>query len=166
MYSAKPLSTSAIAYGKKYENPAKTKINEEHNVADCGFIIPPLVPMFGYSPDGIIMVGDCPSALLEVKCPVRGADMKICDMVASGQIPYLKVSDEEISLTKNIHTFGQIQLGMALTGLDCCHFAVYGSKHNDILSIKVYRDDAFINTFLKKLVEIYFNEMLPVLAEM
>ncbi len=90
---------------------------------------------FGYSTDGF--VGD--DGLIEVKCPVDS--QKIMAMFRTGDI-------EEY-----VH---QIQGGMWITGRKWCDFIMYvpdlASVGNDLYVKRIYRDDAFIDDMVDKLL--------------
>ena len=53
---------------KRYED-SMTKSHENFHVADSGFIINPLWPFAGATPDGIISCSCCGAGVLQIKCP-------------------------------------------------------------------------------------------------
>ena len=56
-----------------------------HIVKTCGFMISPIWPWLGCSPDGIIFESDIPVGRLEIKCPYSKRDMKLEEAFSNGK---------------------------------------------------------------------------------
>lgn len=60
--------------------------------------------------------------------------------------------------------YGQIQLGLYLTGADLCDLIIYASFNNSSVKIVVEKDRYFLFTILNTLSQTYFYEMLLVMV--
>ena len=84
----------------------------------------------------------------------------------ASQLSYL-VSDKkkpgEFQLRKKHQYYGQIQLGLFLTGLPVCHFLIYNSYENKNVEILVARDNDFQEMLVETLIHVYFEQYLPYL---
>ena len=128
----------------------------------CGLVVQP-GPWLACSPDGVVMHNDQPYKLVEVKSPVCGKTMPAGDMITNKKVPWLQVDGENVTLKKNHHYYGQVQLGMALLNVSSCDLVVSGKC--DIALITVPRDDDYITDLVGTMHGVFFNVMLPHLVE-
>ena len=75
---------------------------------------------------------------------------------------YLEKEDTEIKLKKRHNYYGQVQLGMALLGLDITKFIIYSSHTKTYLELDVYFDETFARELIIKITDNYFVNMLHV----
>lgn len=129
---------------------AKVKRGRPAPVIDVpGLIVCPQLPMFAYSPDGILALGKNGRRLLEFKCPFFGK-------------PYPTIPTAYMC---------QMQLGMYILGLPECHFVVYcgkgvkGQESQDdrrTFTTRVPRNDKFIyGVLMSTALSMYYTRYLP-----
>ena len=111
-------------YGKEMEKEALQMYRENtgHEVLQTGLIICQKNPWLAFSPDGIIFKEGKPHALLEIKCPFKGKNMNIDSAIRQEFGKCLEFCDNNISLKKKHKYYGQVQLGMAIIGLQKSFF--------------------------------------------
>lgn len=152
-------------YGSLEEKNAK-KMYEEKNktkIYDCGLIVSQHLPYFGASPDGIVIVNG-KLQLLEIKCFAKGKVMSAKDLCLTDL--NTKIFDKAqcekgfLVLRKKHKFYGQIQLGLAVTGLQICELVVYCPYDKSFVSTYVKRDDMFIEKFIEVLSQIFFTYVL------
>lgn len=155
------LGNSATAYGQYFETAARNAYmkNCKSQVVKCSIIIHPTVPFFGYSPDGLLF-NEGRLKLLEIKCPIPGSHRSAVDVVTN--LDYLTTDDAfQYSLKEKHMYYGQIQLGLYLTGADVCDLVIYASFDNSFVKIVVKKDRYFLLNMLNTLCQTYFYKMLP-----
>ncbi|XP_055524653.1 uncharacterized protein LOC129718184 isoform X1 [Wyeomyia smithii] len=109
----KSLHTKAIQYGKQVEQLALDCYMRKRNplIKRCGFVISFIEPWIGVSPDGVDPMN---GVLLEIKCPLLGADHNIewvmneCKTTKT----YLRRTNSGLQLNRNHKYFAQVQLAM------------------------------------------------------
>ena len=103
--SPKSINTLATAHGISYEQVAFERFESSYSqtgkVTKCGLIVSDSVPYLAGSPDGLVGM----DSILEIKCPYQARDREISHI----SIPYLKETDNVLSLNKNHNYFYQIQ---------------------------------------------------------
>ena len=114
-------------------------------VTKCGLIVSDSVPYLAASPDGLVGM----DAILEIKCPYQARDREISHI----SIPYLKETDNVLSLNKNHNYFYQIQ------GQLFCFFCVYTFK--DFKIFEILRDESFIEQMNEQLKTFYKDYFRP-----
>ncbi|XP_065290814.2 uncharacterized protein [Dermacentor albipictus] len=155
----------ATRYGKSCERPATEEYTRKsgNEVTALGFVINPVIPWLGFSPDGVVFKNGQPSVLLEVKSPVRGKHAKICELIKEKKLPYIISDRENFSLRITHSYFSQVQLGLFLLNLQVAHFIVYSQVESLMICVK--RDDHFIDNLVRRLQYVYFEHLLPQLAK-
>lgn len=156
-----------MKYGTANE-PVALKIFQENvdgTVYRCGFLVNKYLRCLGYSPDGFLLTNG-ELHLLEVKCPKKGRGER-CDVMVS-QLPYIvsnknNPGEGELRLRKKHQYYGQIQLGLYLTGLSFCHLLVYNGYESKNVEILVARDNDFQEVFVQTLIHVFFEKYLPYL---
>jgi len=125
-----------------------------------GLMVHPDMPWLGCSPDGII--GD--SVLFETKSPESGVLNSACDIVRN--VSYVQIAKNgDMRLSSRHPYYGQIQLNMAITGLQSCDFVIYASSDDSIVIIRVPFDKVFAEDLIKKLTKVYFKHYLRIVRE-
>ena len=93
-------------------------MNDAVNLYQCGVVVSPHAHWLAATPDRKVY---CPQknpmfGLLEIKCP---------DTDNLHSLKYLKETDGEFELKKNHNYFFQVQMQLAVTGLEWCDFFVW-----------------------------------------
>jgi putative phage-type endonuclease len=129
--------TAAMQWGIDQEADARLayQLYAETDVAECGFVDHPTVPMSGASPDGL--VGD--HGLVEIKCPTTIAHLTI---LVEDQVPerYLP----------------QIHWQLSCTGREWCDFVSYDPRLFGAATLfvkRVHRDTAIVAELEQQVVE-------------
>ena len=102
------LGNLATSYGQYFEDAARDAYSKYFNyeVLQCGLIIHPESPFFGYNPDGFVCREE-ELKLLEIKCPVLGSQKTAVDIVAD--LDYLTIDNRSRYTLKKKHKYyGQI----------------------------------------------------------
>ena len=73
-------------------------------------------------------------------CPVSGKDHGLLDMLQSNTPAFLNVRGENVQLKRKHRYFSQVQLSMAVLGVDVCDLAVYNKVEDRVLVVRVPRD--------------------------
>lgn len=129
----KSVSNVYVKHGLFYESSARKKYENitGHLVEQTGLVISNLNPWLAYSPDGIVMDGDQPNTLLQIKCPYAGKYQSIIyNLIFITYIyfcrkernhknvvvncKYLENKNGKLSQKKKHTYYAQIQFGMAL----------------------------------------------------
>ena len=103
----------------------------------------------------------CPNALLEIKCPCKGADMdpKEAFLLETVGGDTEKYGNYFLKPTR-LHYF-QIQTGIAVCGLKKCDFVVFTPK--GIYVVNVNFDQAFWNSTIKTVKMFYTKNIISTL---
>lgn len=74
---------------------------------------------------------------------------------------YVEIDEEGIPKLKKRHQYyGQIQFGMAILNLSECDFVIYSTFSKSYIVINIKLDIGYCIELIKKLQNIYFNNML------
>ena len=152
---------SATAHGIKAEKYALEMYGGvcSGKLVTCGLLVQPGCPWLGCSPDGVVMRNGEAVRLVEVKSPLCGKTMPAVDIVAQRKVAWLEVDGENAYLKKNHAYYGQVQLGMALLKVNTCDLVLTGK--DDIVVVKVDRDDEYLSSLVGTLYSVYFGVILP-----
>lgn len=139
------------------------------------------LPWLAFSADGVVFKDGKPFKLLEIKCPFIGniptfsvtcllviylsiaiLGKSSCPESFLGSCDYLSKSGGELILKKKHTYYGQVQLGMALLGLDSTIFLMYSSLSKTFIEISIPFDYDFAKELIKKISDNYFEKMLHV----
>jgi hypothetical protein len=84
------FTTNATKWGCTHEDEARkaysnkmTEIHENFQIQPCGFVVNPLYPFIGASPDGKVSCDCCGEGLLEIKCPYCVRELTLTELAAS-----------------------------------------------------------------------------------
>ena len=155
LVSPKSINTLATAHGISYEQVAFDRFESSYSqtgkVTKCGLIVSDSVPYLAASPDGLVGM----DSILEIKCPYQARDREISHI----SIPYLKETDNVLSLNKNHNYFYQIQGQLFCSKRKCCFFCVYTFK--DFKIFEILRDESFIEKMNEQLKTFYKDYFRP-----
>lgn len=106
-------------------------MNDAVNLDPCGVVVSPQAHWLAATPDRKVY---CPQrnpmfGLLEIKSP---------DTDNLRSLKYLKETDGEFELKKNHNYFFQVQMQLAVTGLEWCHFFVWLENDFHLETIHFY----------------------------
>ncbi|KAK3918305.1 tRNA dimethylallyltransferase [Frankliniella fusca] len=165
MFHSTFKGNDATDKGLMYEDDARDCYTKMYSkpVAIAGIIVNPLVPWLGFSPDGIIMDNDKPFRVWENKTPVKGQNV---DGTNIGSCYSSMTKDGKLK-EKHKH-YGQVQLGMLITGLNACDYSLYcyGFENDSDLNKRMYVhtvliDERFLIDMLERVSDVYFKKLLP-----
>ena len=121
-------------------------------VSACGFL--------GASPDGIVMSGDKPIKLIEVKCPYRARNSTVHEMCSDKSF-HCSLDDNLQPMLKRTHDYYyQVQGQMAVSNIHQCDFVVWTPKGYTIELI-TFDQHFWSETCYPSLRKFYFNLLLP-----
>ena len=135
------FTSAACKYGCDHEDTARLKyfelmgkVHKKLIVIQSGFILDPMYPFLGATPDGLVHCEWCQSGVLEIKCPYSCKDKTFTD--AAQQKPFCLQENEDGSLKlKQDHSYYyQIQMQMMLCHVEYGEFVVWregGSIHHE-----------------------------------
>lgn len=138
----RPFSNMFTAHGQKYEDEACDLMASflGEKVLPFGLLVHPEHPWLAASPDGVTETGKC----IEIKCPLRRT-------IIPGVVPH--------------HYYPQVQVQMAVCGLDSTLFVQYKPAHmtpdkKAVLDVTVVeRDRGWFDDNLPKLKAFYDEYM-------
>ncbi|CAG2189629.1 unnamed protein product [Mytilus edulis] len=151
LQSTRHVQTAAMKRGIECEVTAAQAyskvMNDNVNLYPCDVIVNPCCHWLAATLDRKVYAPDRnqPHGLLEIKCPNT-------DQLSS--VKCLHLIDGELKLKKNDNYHYQIQMQMAVTGLDWCDFFVW--LENDSHLETVYFDSEFWEATKDKL-DLFFN---------
>ncbi len=183
-----PLNIPAVMWGKKHESHALAlykkiiahheieehallpqgnilivdKINKCHKnlvVKNAGLRISLEEPWVGASPDGHVFCDCCGQGVVEVKCPLKLANMPL-DEYLNGKGSHL---DSDGNVKKNHPYFTQVQLQMHVCKVNYCHFITWSPT--DCAISFVERDQLFIDMMMAKIKLFWSSCILPILIK-
>ena len=149
-----------------YQDKQRENGHPELVVCKSGFIINPLYPFLGASPDGAVYdpsSSDEPYGFLEIKCPYSQRNVtpiEACDSPGFCCCTKMIGGKPSISLRKEHPYFSQVQGQMGIGQRPWCDFVVHTTKGTEVQRIKF--DEAFWDQeLLPKLMEFYMNSIAP-----
>ena len=102
--------------------------------------------------------GTAPGAVVEIKCPSRGTDKTVAELINSGY-EHLSVGDDgNMQLKESSHYYCQVQGEMAIKGYKLCHFVVWTPC--DIEVVSVYYNETFWNDKLLPKLKLFFDTVI------
>jgi len=146
------VMAAPISHGRLFESTAIKQFEELHGVrvqVGMGINVSLDKPYLACSPDGIIDA----QTLVEVKCPYSAKNSAITPET----VPYLYLDDQTglLAVDKKHNYYYQIQGQLFVTNKTVCIFVVYSFQ--DMLVIKVNRDDEFIASMIEQLDFFFHN---------
>ena len=103
-------------------------IHMNFQVSSSGFVINPLYPFIGASPDGKVSCDCCGDGLIEIKCPYCARDLTISELSASGVRTCLTEENGQLSLNKDHEYMYQVQTQLHVCSVDYVDFVVWTNK--------------------------------------
>ncbi|KAJ8889269.1 hypothetical protein PR048_008767 [Dryococelus australis] len=132
-------STQAMLYGPFHEElalkAAEQTIGRELN--KCGMFVDNEYTYIAATP-GLTSDG---KGLVEIKFPLKIANIHPKQAAKDGMLEYLKVTDDRIEINRRHSYHYQIQGQLRVTGKEYCLFGVWSSKGIEVLEI--HRDEDF-----------------------
>lgn len=140
-------ANDAIKHGHKFEKEAIHAYEQKSKlkVNSCGIFVSKKLPFLGASPDGVIS----DELICEVKCPYSAKNKDISPVT----VPYLKMVDGKMTLSKKHPYYYQVQGQLFCTEASFCDFIIY--TITDFKCIRVEREHEFISVMLDKLQSFY-----------
>ena len=122
-----PSDNANLIYGRDTEPAAKKRYQEltGNNVFDVGLIIRSDQSWVSASPDGLFKDDEGNICILEIKCPSSCKNSKI-------NVDYID-RNNKLKMTHPYYT--QVQMLLYVSGLKKCHFFVYSSSDEKLLTI-------------------------------
>lgn len=155
----KSIKTNTMKHGHDFEATARQKYAEYANdvVDTMGFVISPVLPWLGCSPDGFVFAK---KKVVEIKCPVSGKTKNLKDMLKD-----LKYLNENMHLKHNHLYYAQAQIQMVVLNALTCDFIIYCASEESFLLIEIPFDTEYVNEMLAVLEKVYFKHFLPAIFE-
>ena len=187
VWNLNPLKTADMRYGLENEDSARQdymiyiqRNNPEVNVIKTGFWVNKLWPELGCSPDGLVFdpVETNKYGLVEVKClklfrSVAPANLfkALADKKVTNQQIYNACFGRPQSETntlelKSTHMYYfQIQLQLAITGLEWCDFVLWSAIGQPNVE-RIRRDEQLIKKMTGNLTALWHRVVAPEIFEM
>jgi len=153
----RPFSTKATEYGRKNESAARKQYEQllGVKVQPTGLTLLSNHHFLGATADGIVN-----STVIEIKCPLRGENATVEELIESGYEHVEKLDCGSFVLKRNSPYFDQVQGEMAIKGCEMCHFILWTRKDLEIISVPFDRDH-WLEQLLPKLLEFFNNFVKP-----
>ncbi|KAM4742754.1 uncharacterized protein FYW61_001483 [Anableps anableps] len=172
------VQTRAMSWGiqmeaevvRRYQKLKTAALGRPVTVLDCGLFIDSQRPWLAASPDGVVTDARTGQRLLclEVKCPYKHRNRSVEDACRDDPAFCLQLQDEDRRRTgespvytlKTSHSyFTQIQVQLAVTGLDRADLVVFTLKETAIVPVE-FDPDLWAET-VSKLEVFYRDAVLP-----
>ena len=177
--------TKWMAYGSNKESTArdlycqiKQQQQPSYTVDECGLFVNLALPELGASPDGLVFdPSEIPTdGLLEIKVLKLLQEFKpteIKNALQDGKLLKTRLQSSCISLTddgklelKQGHAYYyQIQFQLLVCDRKWCDFVLYSSKGSPSIQ-RIWRDDTFIQTMYRPILNFWHKVMAPEIFEM
>lgn len=149
-----------MLHGIKWE-PVVREYYSRHTgniVKEMPLIVPEWDPRIGASVDGLVVgLIKGKKVILEIKCPPRRMYYKLEEhtrKLESGWVPPLHYHDHIF-----IEHYDQMQMGMAVTGSDECHYVVYCSAENKLFMTSVIFNKEYWENELYSAIKQFFSSL-------
>lgn len=126
----------AFLWGKNNEKLAREAFTSNQmschgslRVEEVGLVVNPKFPHLGASPGGIVHCKCCPLATLEIKCPLKYANMSIPDAIKSKDF----CLGTNFELKKDHAYYAQVQGQMAVVELKTSYFVIWTTERSATL---------------------------------
>lgn len=159
----------AVQYGRDNEANALKEYKQVtgSNVVNAGLVVNSKYPGLGCSPDGLVTNKEgMLTKLIEIKCPFKIKDQhpQQFDPVLLKNMCYRIDENGYLKIKRNHAYYFQVQLSLAIMNLNECDFIIWSPK--GMVFENIERDNNFINTLTKKLVNIHCTVLIPEFFEM
>ena len=121
--------------------------------SQAGFVINPLYPYFGATPDGFVYYDCCGYGVLEIKCPFSVKDSRPLEL------QHRKSFLNHQGLVHTHKYYMQVQGQLLLCVLQYCNLVVWTTV--EFVSFKIYKDIPFTGKLLTKLTKFFVRNLLP-----
>lgn len=165
----KKFQSEATNYGIQKEQTAFAEFEgsliEGFQVSKVGVIIKKSQPWLCCSPDGILVNQSANiHYILEIKCPFTCRTKPVFDREKNiSNVPYLQLDNEKkLQLKRSDKIYYQIQILLYVCNAQVCFLYVYSPKGSE--TIKVSRDESFLQDIVPKMENFYFGHFLPALV--
>lgn len=167
----KPFSTAATMYGIKKEPIARRAYTRYQSIlhgstfkcSESGLKLNKKHPHLGSSPDGIVECVCCGKGCLEIKC-LKTYESGLPDPRSDeGKKDKSFPITESFVLKKNHKFYTQMQGHMLICDLNYCDLYLW-SKSNS-LTVRVERDNEYIEKLEKKLTSVFFCDIIPAIIK-
>lgn len=156
----------AIEYGIRNEKIAlaavKKMMDTKHqffNIENCGLIVSKKHTFIASSPDALCSCQCCGEGVIEIKCPWTLRDGSNIEMLTSKPSSYLEKKDTGLELNTTHTYYYQVQLQLYTTQRNFCFFSVWSP--NDLVILKINRNDSFLIQNLVKAENFFYYVILP-----
>ena len=146
------LKKKAVMWGIETEDIARNtyiKVQKQHHrhleVRTAGFMIDPVRPYFGVSPDGLCPCECCGKGSVEIKCPYKFKDCSISEGLKDPSF----CLNADMTLKKSHRYYTQIQLQMFVMRVSYCDFVTYTNKEIAIVRVRIDQDRNFVRNLKK-----------------
>ena len=150
----------AIKWGIDNENTAKeqyvSKMLATHKNFVCsqaGFVVNPLYPFLGATPDGFVYCDCCGYGVLEIKCPFSVKDSHPLEL------QHRKSFLNHQGLVHTHKYYTQVQGQLLLCERQYCDLVVWTTV--EFVSFRIYKDIPFTEKLLTKLTKFFVRNLLP-----
>ena len=152
IHTPKKLFNKAILHGIEFEQKALSKLEKitKVNVEECGLIIREDMPFLAATPDGL-----CGDKVVEVKCPYKGRNEKICKNLKF--FPYLDQDENGNLILRKSHVYyAQVQGELFISRKKEAIFVIY--TFVDFVTIDVQMDDHYCKNILVPRLRRFFTK--------
>ena len=167
------FKTAATEWGINQEPAAILKYisslsssHESVSVSEAGFVINPLFPFMGASPDGFTQCDCCGKGVLEVKCPYTHCHKSLRSAAEDANFCLEKANDG-FSLKRSHQYYYQVQVQIAVCDVEYGDFCVCLFSDSDADGLHIERimcDEAFWSKCLPKVSDFFNTSVLPELV--
>ncbi len=152
IYLPKKLTNKAILHGIEFEKKAIAQLETKQDlkVQECGLLIREDMPFIAATPDGV-----CGDRIVEVKCPYKGRNEKICKNLKF--FPYLdQDKDGHLILKKSHIYYAQVQGELLISKKRKAIFVIF--TFVDFVTISVQLDDHYCKNILVPRLKRFFTK--------
>lgn len=127
-------------------------------VGDSGLIVNSLNPWLGYSPDGLVFKDEEIERIVEIKTVKAGKTKHIDEVLPTCK--FLNKEKDGYILKRKHQYYGQVTLGMVMTGATKCDFITFCVYDSSMAIEEIDLDPEFARTFISTLKHTFFSKML------
>lgn len=162
-----------MAYGIENEAPAVQMFQDQFiregktvQIRECGLYVSVENGVLAASPDRVGKVND-EDVVIEVKCLSASRDLSPLEATQlkqrDGNFPFREIDGCMVLKTRHRYHF-QIQMQMAITGVQKCYLVVFTSRSVPVAIVTVHFDSDFWEEMKEKLLEFHNRHVIPALV--
>ena len=155
--------SASYLFNQEFEFEASSILNEklgkDYQIKYCGRCISPKFPLISCRPDGFVVKNGRVKSLVEIKSPQVLRHITIDEWLSKKNFNDFRIKNDKIILKKNTYIYDQIQMSLAICNLNVCELVYYSPKNYEILHLKVYKNQSYIQRKINIISEI-FNEFI------